>query len=630
VNLTGARLLGVERSRLVNRRFGLFVAEGGQRAFSDFLEKVFASQAKECCEVTLLHESSQPVVVQIQGTRSADGQECRAVVVDLTERKRVEEAVRESKDYLENIINSVGDPMFVKDRQHRLVLVNEAECRLAGRTREELLGKTDYDFFPKEQVDVFWQKDELVFETGQANVNEETITNAAGELRTIVTKKSRFLSPSGQAFIVGVIRDITERKQAEEALRESETQLRVILESTDNGILAVDSRGEKVIKANRRFGDLWQIPQSLIDAGDNRALRDFVLKQLSDPDAFLKKVQSLYGTDVVDIDVLTFKDGRIFERYGFPMLMDGVVTGRVWSFRDITERRQAEEELARTAREWQTTFDATKDAIWTLDQNNRILRTNKTAESYFQLPCSAMMDKPCWEIVHGTTEPVPECPFVRARKSGHRETMELQQGERWLEVTVDPIFDAAGQFAGAVHIVSDITERRKLEEQFRQVQKLEGIGQLAAGVAHDFNNILAVIQLQASLLKAGEDLSSQQLESANEIEKATERAANLTRQLLLFSRRQTMQPRDLDLNQSINDMTKMLRRTLGETIQVQFKFAMQPLLMHADAGMMDQVLMNLAMPCPKADNWSLRLPPWNLMNRSARNHRLPVPVRSCV
>jgi len=594
VNLAGARLLGVERSRLVNRRFGLFVAEGDRRTFSDFLQKVFASRAKEGCEVTLLHENSHPAVVQIEGTRSADGQECRAVVLDITERKQAEKALLESKDYLEKIINSVGDPMFVKDRQHRLVLVNEADCRLAGRTREELLGKTDYDFFPKEQVDVFWQKDELVFETGQVNVNEETITNAAGELRTVVTKKSRFISPSGQAFIVGVIRDITERKRAEEALRESETELRVILESTTDGILAVDSSGKKVVKANRRFGDLWQIPQSLIDAGDNRALLNFVLKQLSDPDVFLKKVLSLYGTDAVDIGTLIFKDGRIFEHYSFPMLTGGVFTGRVWSFRDITERRQAEEEVARTAREWQNTFDATKDAIWVLDANNRILRTNKTAESCFKRPCSEMMGKPCWEIAHGTTEPIPSCPLVRARKSGHRETMELQQGERWFEVTVDPIFDAVGQFAGAVRIMSDITQRLTLEAQFRQVQKMEGIGQLAAGVAHDFNNILAVIQLQASLLKTEKGISSEQLESASEIEKATERAANLTRQLLLFSRRQTMQPRDLDLNQSINDMTKMLRRTIGDDIQVQFKFAMEPLLIHADAGMMDQVLMNLA------------------------------------
>jgi len=101
-----------------------------------------------------------------------------------------------------------------------------------------------------------------------------------------------------------------------------------------------------VIKANRRFAELWRIPQSLIDAGDNRAMLDFARKQLSNPDAYLNKTQLLYGTDKLDMDTLAFKDGRIFERYGFPMMMDGVVTGRVWSFRDITGRQRQEKELS--------------------------------------------------------------------------------------------------------------------------------------------------------------------------------------------------------------------------------------------------------------------------------------------
>jgi signal transduction histidine kinase len=138
---------------------------------------------------------------------------------------------------------------------------------------------------------------------------------------------------------------LAERKRAEEALHWSETQLHVILESTADGILAVDSKG-KVIEANQRFAELWRIPQSLMDSGDDRALLNFVLEQLSDPDAFLKKVQSLYNTDAVDMDTLVFKDGRNFERYSFPMIMDGAVIGRVWSFRDITGRKRQEKELS--------------------------------------------------------------------------------------------------------------------------------------------------------------------------------------------------------------------------------------------------------------------------------------------
>jgi PAS domain S-box-containing protein len=140
-------------------------------------------------------------------------------------RKRAEKKLHDSMDYLEKIIDSVADPIFVKDREHRLLLVNAAECELAGRSREALIGRTDYDFFPKEEVDVFWEKDEIVFKTGRGNVNEEEITDAQGDKRIIVTKKTLYSDKSGAAYIVGVIRDITDLKRAEAEVRELNVEL---------------------------------------------------------------------------------------------------------------------------------------------------------------------------------------------------------------------------------------------------------------------------------------------------------------------------------------------------------------------------------------------------------------------
>jgi signal transduction histidine kinase len=131
------------------------------------------------------------------------------------------------------------------------------------------------------------------------------------------------------------------------------------------------------------------------------------------------------------------------------------------------------------------------------------------------------------------------------------------------EATISPVRDAAGKIVNYVAVKRDVTREVQLEAQFRQAQKMESFGQLAGGVAHDFNNILAVIQLQAGLLKAEAGLRPAQLELAREIEKADERAAGLTRQLLLFSRKQTMQPRNLELKEILQNMTKMLERTLG-------------------------------------------------------------------
>ena len=129
--------------------------------------------------------------------------------------------------------------------------------------------------------------------------------------------------------------------------------------------------------------------------------------------------------------------------------------------REIDKCKQTEEVLAQVAREWQTTFDAANDVIWLLDKEQRVVRSNKTSERFFQRPCSELVGKHCWEIVHGTDQPIPECPILRAKHGLHRETMELKIGESWFGITVDPILDATGQYAGAVHIVSDITDRKR-------------------------------------------------------------------------------------------------------------------------------------------------------------------------
>jgi signal transduction histidine kinase/ActR/RegA family two-component response regulator len=173
-----------------------------------------------------------------------------------------------------------------------------------------------------------------------------------------------------------------------------------------------------------------------------------------------------------------------------------------------------------------------------------------------------------------------------------RDEIELARGVI-LDRYSSPVRDQAGKYYGRIWVFRDITDRRKLEEQFRQSQKLEGIGQLAGGVAHDFNNILATIQMQAELLKTSGGLSAEQAEYADEIGVTVNRAAALTRQLLLFSRREVFRPRDLDLSGSIAGTLKMLQRILGENIEMQLKLSPQPMSIHADAGMMDQILLNL-------------------------------------
>ena len=164
--------------------------------------------------------------------------------------------------------------------------------------------------------------------------------------------------------------------------------------------------------------------------------------------------------------------------------------------------------------------------------------------------------------------------------------------ERWVHDRAFPVRDEDGTVRRVVGTAEDITERLHLEEQFRQSHKMEAIGQLAGGVAHDFNNILAAIMMQADLATVTNP-PAETHELLNDIKAATERAASLTRQLLAFSRRQVLQSRQLDLNDIVTSLTKMVQRILGEDVRLQLNLASHPLFTHADAGMLDQVLLNL-------------------------------------
>ncbi|MDB6125192.1 MAG: multi-sensor hybrid histidine kinase [Pedosphaera sp.] len=178
---------------------------------------------------------------------------------------------------------------------------------------------------------------------------------------------------------------------------------------------------------------------------------------------------------------------------------------------------------------------------------------------------------------------------------------------------------------GVVHCyAADITDRQNLEAQLRQSQKMESVGQLAGGIAHDFNNILTVIQGHGSLLTLSPNLPEEAIESAQQIALAAERAANLTRQLLTFSRRQIIQPKELDLNEVVSNMTKMLRRLLGEDITLQVKYGSSLPFVHADPGMMEQILLNLSVNArdamPKGGRLFITTCTVNVDDNLARQH----------
>jgi len=265
------------------------------------------------------------------------------------------------------------------------------------------------------------------------------------------------------------------------------------------------------------------------------------------------------------------------------------------------KKRQAEQALLESAQQWRTTFDAIQEAVALMDVDGRVLRCNQAMSRLVGRPFEEIVGHPCHEVVHGRKEPIPECPYLRMKETRQREYLILPMGERWFYIAADPILDEKGNVTGGVHIISDITEHKQsekkmaaMEEQFRQSQKMEAVGRLAGGVAHDFNNLLTVIKgySQLALFQLRDDTPLK--ESLKEVERASEKAADLIRKLLAFSRRQVMETVVLDLNSVLGDTRKMLRRMIGEDIELVMDLAEDLGRVKTDPGQVEQVVFNLA------------------------------------
>jgi PAS domain S-box-containing protein len=275
---------------------------------------------------------------------------------------------------------------------------------------------------------------------------------------------------------------------------------------------------------------------------------------------------------------------------GQPMRMRGVAL-------ETTERKRAEATLREREEQLRLYAEHSPAAVAMLDRNMRYLVASHRWSEDYRLGDQSLVGRGHYEVfpeipqrwieIHqrclaGAVEKCDEDPFLRA--DGRTD---------WLRWEIQPWRQADGTIGGIIMFTEDITKQKQLEEQLRQSQKMEAIGQLAGGVAHDFNNILAAMMMQADLACAEEDLPPRSRELICELKRSAERAANLTRQLVAFSRRHVMQPRLLDLNEIVTDLAKMLRRILGEDMRLLLNLRPRPLLTRADAGMLDQVLMNL-------------------------------------
>ena len=280
--------------------------------------------------------------------------------------------------------------------------------------------------------------------------------------------------------------------------------------------------------------------------------------------------------------------------------------------RDVTRSREAEVALRESEERLTRIVETSAGGITIVDRSGRITFANPAAECILGLTRGEATDRtyddPRWRItaVDGSAFPESELPFVRVMATAEpvhdvEHAIVREDGERvMLSVSAAPLRNAAGDVAGVLASLHDVTERyrvldalRKSEEQLRQAQKMEAVGRLAGGVAHDFNNLLTAILGFSDMLLADLGATDARREDVLEIRKAADRATSLTRQLLAFSRQQVLQPRVMDVNTLIRDLERMLRRLIGEDVELATVLEPDMWPVMADGGQLEQVLLNL-------------------------------------
>jgi PAS domain S-box-containing protein len=260
-------------------------------------------------------------------------------------------------------------------------------------------------------------------------------------------------------------------------------------------------------------------------------------------------------------------------------------------------RRQVEQALRESEERNRIIIETTNEGICMIDGAGRTTFVNTRMAAMLGYRAEEILGRPLLDLVHEDSRPSAARNLARPRDAagGQIEVRFLRKdgSDLWALVDSAPIADSAGRHGGALAMVMDVSLRKRLEEQLRQGQKMEAIGNLAGGVAHDFNNVLSVILsytgLVLSSLKPGDPLRL----DLEEVRKAGERAGDLTRQLLAFSRQQMLRPTTLDVNQIVVGMEKMLRRLLGEEVELSLLTSHALGTVHADAGQLEQIIMNL-------------------------------------
>jgi PAS domain S-box-containing protein len=538
---------------------------------------------------------------RIRVFRDPHGQarELRGVMVDVTERKEAETALRSSQEQYRSLVENVKQVIFQTDARGRWTILNSAWTELTGFRVEESLGKLFLDYVhvdDRRRHAEFFQP--LMRGESRYLGQEVRYLTKAGHYRWVeVYSRLTVDTESRITGTAGTLTDITERRQGAEDLAAAQERLRHLLASSPAVIHSREAAGDfPVTFVSDNVGRLFGYDAQEL-CGDPRRWAGII-----HPD----DVASILGAlALVEEDEEQSHEYRLRRKDGvyrwvrdeWRLIRDssGKPIEVVGSLADVTESKQGEEERVRLG--W--AVEQSNEAVVITDPEAVIVYVNQAWERLTGYSRGEVVG----QNVHILKTGQPDSDFYRGlwttldRGGPWHAQIVNQRKDRTqfeAETSIAPVRDAAGRVVNYVQLLRDVTRERQVEEQLRQSQKMDAIGRLAGGVAHDFNNLLTVMMGRCELLLtrlAGETRARADVEL---VLRTAQRATSLTRQLLAFSRKQVLAVTVLDLTGIVTGMEQMLRRLIGEDIELITSLAPRLGRVKADQGQIEQVVLNLA------------------------------------
>jgi len=517
---------------------------------------------------------------------------------DITERKRAEEELSRSEERYRDMVENAHDIIYSHDLEGNYTSMNKAGERITGYTLEEALGLNLAQTVAPEYLEKARQM--LARKLAGENVTAYDLVIVAKDGRRVAVEvNTRIILENGRPVgVQGIARDVTERRQAEEALRGSEERYRLLFESNPQPMWVYDLETLAFLAVNgaavQHYGYsreefLAMTVKDIRPPEEVPALLELLARPVSGLEKAGKWKHRKRDGGVINVEItshqLTFA-GRRAE----------LVLGN-----DVTERTKAEAALRAAEEKYRGIFENAVEGIFQSTPEGQWISANPALahmlgyESPQELMASVTdIERQLYVEADSRVEYRRQLEEHGIVRGGVTQFRRKDGSSLWVSVSARAVRDESGALVSYEGSVEDITERKRLEEQLRQSQKMEAVGQLAGGVAHDFNNLLTAITGYSDLtlrrLRAEDPLRR----NVEEIKRAGDRAASLTRQLLAFSRKQVLQPKVLDLNAVVSDMEKMLRRLIGEDVELRTALDSELGSVKADPGQIEQVIMNLA------------------------------------